>query len=359
MVRTSRPDTPETIQAAVELGVQKSLEGGVVAVGDIIGSPGSGPTTAGLAALSRSPLEGVGFLEHFGIGAHTAPALAQLNRLAEELPEMGFPGMGSRGRTGIRAGLQPHAPNTVSIRVYRHAARLAGRLGLPLATHLAETPEERRFVAEGDGPQRAFLEQLGIWDDAELEHIGQGRHPIEHLEPVLETTGMLLAHVNDIPETDAGRLIEKLARWGASVVYCPRASVYFGAAGRLGPHRYREMLDAGVNVCLGTDSIINLDTPGRISPLDDARLLHRRDGADARTLLAMLTTGGARALGLDPAKYTFRVGGALDGLVAVPISGGNDDPAAAVLASESAPRLLIGPRSAGRAGSTGRSIRGV
>lgn len=331
MVRESRPCEPTAIHAAIRLGVQRSLAGGVVAVGDILGAAKGMPTTAGLAALCESPLSGVGFIELFGIGTRTRGAIATLTSLVRELAA--WP-PGAR----IRPGLQPHAPNTVSLPLYEACASAAARDDLPISTHLAETPEERTFIADGQGPQRDLLEALGIWDESELAHIGKGAHPVDHLAGVLARTRMLVAHVNDA--TDGA--IATLSRSGASVAYCPRASAYFGAPARLGPHRFRDMLDAGVNVCLGTDSIINLDTPDRISPLDDARLLARTTDTPVRTLLAMMTINGAHALGLDPARYAFTVGHPIAGIVGVHIGAGfGTDPAVAVLAEQTPPELLL------------------
>lgn len=333
MIRTERPTAPGEIDEAIRLGARLSLAGGVVAVGDILGAAGGRPTTAGLGTLAVSPLRGVGFVECFGIGSRTASGVRALDSLAEELRSgchglpckpcerpggQGLP-FGPNGGTHFvgefRAGLQPHAPNTVSLGLYRHCVELAGRLNLPLATHLAETAEERLFIAEGRGPQRELLERLGIWDDRECAHIGHGKSPVAHLAGVLGSAPFLVAHVNDADDA----AIDTLARTNTSVAYCPRASAYFDAPGRLGPHRYREMLRAGVNVCLGTDSIVNLDTPGRISVLDDARLLRRRDGVDGRTLIKMMTTNGAAALGLDPAGFLLKQGGRPFGVVAVPV----------------------------------------
>ncbi len=336
----ARPIEGERIRDAVASGVGKSLAGGVVAVGDILGAAGGRPCTAGLAALARSPLEGVGFVEFFGIGARAAEGAQALHAIVRELAA--WP-PGAR----IRPGLHPHAPNTVSLPVYEEAAALAERDGLPISTHLAETPEERAFVGAGTGPQRDLLESMGIWDDAELAHIGRGLHPVAHLAPVLARTPFVVAHVNDADD-DA---IATLARTRASVAYCPRASAYFGAPSRTGPHRFRDMLDGGVNICLGTDSIINLDTPDRITPLDDARLLARTTGTDPRMLIAMMTTRGALALGLDAGRYRFTRepgsesppgGHPIAGLVAVPVGrAGRDDPAAAVLAERTPPELLF------------------
>jgi cytosine/adenosine deaminase-related metal-dependent hydrolase len=65
------------------------------------------------------------------------------------------------------------------------------------------------------------------------------------------------------------------------------------------------MLEAGVNVCLGTDSIV---CHGTLGVIDEMRRLHARDAADPATLLAMGTSNGARALGYDGDAATFEAG---------------------------------------------------
>ena len=230
--------------------------------------------------------------------------------------------------------MQPHAPYSVSARAY---ADLAGLLPAhtPRSTHVAETLAEREFIARGTGPQRDFLHTLGVWDETILESLGRGESPIRHLEPVLRSPGSpwLLAHGNDTSEDD----IRVLAESGASVAFCPRSHRYFGHLRDLPPHRWPDMLEAGVVTCLGTDSIVNLDTPDRITPLDDARLLARegRDAARPETLLRMITSNPARALGLEPGEFDFGTG-VLAGLVE--ISGARS--LADVFASERAPSLL-------------------
>lgn len=327
MIRRDRPATPKAIEASIRRGAELTLAGGVIAVGDILGAAGGQPCTDGLAVLADSPLRGVGFVEFFGIGNRAAEAIRAIDAVAPRLAGLGSP--------RLRAGLQPHAPNTVSIPVYRRCVDLARTHGFPLATHLAETPEERRFIAEAAGPQRDLLERLGVWDNAELDHVGRGRRPVAHLAGVVQGWPFLVAHVNDADDA----AIETLAKAGTSVAYCPRASEYFGAPGVFGPHRYREMLDAGVNVCLGTDSIVNLDTHDRISVLDDARFLFHRDRVAPRTLIAMMTTRGAAALGMNPDAFRFTPGGELAGLVAVPIRG-DQPPGEALFAGNGLPETL-------------------
>jgi cytosine/adenosine deaminase-related metal-dependent hydrolase len=246
----------------------------------------------------------------------------------------------------VRLGLQPHAPNTVDLRLYEWAVERARALGLPLATHLAETMVVRRFVMEGAGPQREFLERLGLWDASVLDHIGRGVAPVEHLEPVLAAGRFVVAHVNDADDA----AIERLAGTGTSVAYCPRASTYFGAERVFGPHRYRDMLEAGVNVALGTDSIVNLPAADvercGISVLDDMRLLWRRDKTDPCVLLAMATVNGARALGLPESWFSLGQPGRLAGLVAVRVetTPRDEDPVTRALESASPGKLLFGAK---------------
>jgi cytosine/adenosine deaminase-related metal-dependent hydrolase len=302
--------------------------GGVVAVGDIAGAPLGRPCLVPLEALRSTPLKGTSFLEFFAIGT------------GEERAQKAVSGAVANAAADphVRFGLQPHAPTTVALSTYRWALKEYGR-GLRFTTHLAETPEEHEFIAQARGPQREFLERLGLWDDRMLEEIGRGRTPVEHMAAVLAEAPFLCAHVNDCSDGD----LRILAGTPTSVAYCPRASDYFGAHEHFGPHRYRDMLAAGINVCLGTDSIINLP-PGtdRLSPLDEARFLYRRDRTDPVTLLKMATINGARALGLDESRFAFHVGSQLAGVLAVPFTPTPGlTPLASTLRGESPPELLV------------------
>jgi cytosine/adenosine deaminase-related metal-dependent hydrolase len=310
-VRTNRRTNELDIAQSVRDGLALSLAGGVVAVGDIAGAALGRPTLAPFHTLREGLGLGVSFVEFFSIGRGEAPARERISQLLHTNRQaFGTP------VEGVRPGIQPHAPTTVSRATFRWLLdQIAPHV--PLCTHLAETAEERTFIREGRGPQREFLESLGLWDDSMLAELGQGLSPVAHLAPVLEARPMLCAHVNDAGDGD----LAILSRTRASVAYCPRASAYFGAHERFGPHRYRDMLAAGINVCLGTDSVINLPSPcARLSTWDEARLLRQRDGTDAVILLRMATTHGARALGLDPALFTFSPG-PLAGLAAVPLPG--------------------------------------
>ena len=341
IIRTERKTQDSQIRQVVAMGIQASLAGGTIAVGDIAGAPMGRITDAPAHELARSPLIGVSYSEFFGIGTTAPAAIKKIDHyLAAIYPQS----LADLANSGIKIGLQPHAPNTVDLSVYRWVAAAARARSMPLSTHLAETPEEREFIAQGTGPQRTFLERFGIWHDSILDHIAKGNHPIEHLATVLESdehdSPFLVAHVNDAMDaTDTA--IDILAATNTSVAYCPRASAYFGADHHFGPHRYRDMLAGGVNVCVGTDSIVNLDTPDRISILDEMRLLARRDGTDPITLLQMATTNGAKALGLDDSAFTLTPGNHPLGLLAIPVESGQPDPWQGAMQSNKPPEWVF------------------
>jgi cytosine/adenosine deaminase-related metal-dependent hydrolase len=319
-IRTARAPGDEAIAASVDQGIALSLAGGSAAVGDIAGARSTVP----LRRLRAAGLRGVSFVEVIELRRAPAEAAAALRDLAGGLAR-------ERGPGHVRHGLTPHAPWTCPVEVYRAAVKT----GLPLATHLAESPEEVEFLRTGGGAMGRFFERLGL--PAGSRAAG-GAHPIDRLSGVLHARPWVAAHVI---QAEPGH-IDVLAASGTSVVYCPRAAEYF-RHDRDRPHRYRDMLARGVNVALGTDGLPCLDTPDRISVLDEMRRLHRRDGADPVLLLRMATTAGAAALGLDPALFTLRPG-PIAGLIGVPFDPASPvDPLEQALRRDDPPAWLAGP----------------
>lgn len=339
MVRDGRRDEPDQIAEAVRQGCDLLKRGGVSLVGDIAGAPMGQPSLIPFEILAESGLGGVSYLEFFAIGTRTQSSVDRIRDLLEATPV--------KRRREIRLGLQPHAPNTVAPEAYLAAGKLAERFDLPLITHLAESAEERQFVAEGAGPQLELIQRLGIWDERSTAVFGKGSSPVQHLSAVLAGFDMSAVHVNQCSDDD----LNLLALTNTPVVYCPRASEYFGAANSFGPHRYQEMMDRGITVALGTDSIINLPpeevaTTG-LSPLAEARLLYRRDKADPRLLLRMMTTSGARVLCEPETRILFSEGAAPAGIIAVEAIGAGD-PLHRVMSSDASPRWVAGADSFSR-----------
>jgi cytosine/adenosine deaminase-related metal-dependent hydrolase len=321
LVRRERHTDDERIAESVRRGIESSLLNGVVAVADIAGSAGGQPRLAPFEELTRSALWGTSYLEFFAIGTREAEGLERIEEAVEE-------GVRRVRRPRMGLGISPHAPSTVSLKGYMKAAEMANRYNLRLMTHLAETPQEHEFIAQGSGPHRALLEQIGIWSDDLLRSVGKGLTPTEYLKDVLGYGKFIAVHCNDLSDRDIGILLDTRT----SVAFCPRASAYFGVDETFGEHRYRELLFCGVRLGLGTDSIINLwqesavgEVDARqgaspvypISILDEMRLVYRRDALRAITVLGMATMDAAVVLGIDPIHFTFKRGADIAGVVAV------------------------------------------
>jgi cytosine/adenosine deaminase-related metal-dependent hydrolase len=282
MVAAGRPIDDDGNARAVRRGVELSREAGVGCVGDIAYFP------AAIRARQRTGLAGVSYLEVFGLGSRQAERIEQTQA---RLQTLRFAAPAGGGLERVVVGLSPHAPYSAADEVYRWATKMSEEHAYRLCTHAAESREELQFLRDGSGPLADHLRSYGC-SDADIAAVARGLHPIDHLEPALRRGRLLLVHCNYIEDAH----IHRIRKHGASVAYCPVASECFGHQG----HRYRDMLAAGVNVCLGTDSIV-CQPPADAQPqplgiLPQMRRLYRRDGTDPDVLLAMATVNGMRAL---------------------------------------------------------------
>ncbi len=227
--------------------------------------------------------------------------------------------------TGLRPGLFPHAPYSVSARLFGEAARLAGARGWPLATHASECPEETELFVRGTG----LL--------ARVRRLAGGRPlPVKGLTPVewLDRAGALgprtaLVHMTHATDAD----IALVASRGAAVVSCPRSASFFGE----GPPDLRRFLGAGVPVGLGTDSPAS---GGSVSLLEEMRALAAvQPGLSPREILLMATEGGARALGLGGRSGVLAPSARAD--VAALRTAGAGDPLAAWLDEDARIELVM------------------
>lgn len=293
-----RPGTDAQVAAAVQQGAAMSHAAGVGVIGDIAVWPND---LAAAEALRRSPLRGVSFVEMLGRDEALEPRLTHMKQLALAHDEY----------DRVRVGLQPHAVFSTAPAVYQTSAELARDTGIAVTTHLAETRDELQFVARGTGPIREYCKRRNNWNESWLADYGRGQSPVHWMKHYLQQAHWLVAHCNYVDDND----IELLAKTSASVAYCPVASEYFGHR----RHRYREMIEAGINVCLGTDSILCQpdDQPQPMGIVPQMRHLYQRDRTDPRVLLKMATINGCHALDIDVPCATLQPGAPAD-LVSVP-----------------------------------------
>ncbi len=213
-------------------------------------------------------------------------------------------------------GLSPHAPYSTVPELLRAAAAVSQRRHWWVSTHVAESEAEFEMFMYRRGPMFDWLQR-----DRDTDDCGLGS-PIQHLaKHGLISPRFLAVHANYLWHGDA----PLLAARGASVVHCPQSHAYFG-------HRRfprEELESAGVNLCLGTDSLASTRTrKGQsisLSMFDEMQAFQSRDdGTKAETILARATVNSARALGLQGQAGELCVDGWAD-LIAIP---GSPAPAA-------------------------------
>lgn len=280
------------------LGARQLLESGVTTVVDIAAVPELLPEVR-----EATPLRVISCLEMTGLrsGRPAEPVLGAALGLAARL---------NAGRGG--GGLSPHAPYSTTARLVTLAAQAARDRGLPLTLHAAESVEEFSMFMHRRGPMYAWLAP-----QRDMSDCGLGS-PVSHLARC-DALGprSLLAHVNYLWDPDARLLGES----GTSVVHCPQSHAYFGHL------RFpREALElAGVNVCLGTDSLLSTRVKGRTLPrlsvFDELRAFAgNAPGLAPARVLHYATANTARALGLAGQRGELRPGADAD-LIAIPFSG--------------------------------------
>jgi 5-methylthioadenosine/S-adenosylhomocysteine deaminase len=183
----------------------------------------------------------------------------------------------------ITPAFAPHAPYTVSPEHIAETARAAIALNAPITMHLAEAPSEVEFV----------------WERYEAT-------PIEHVAATgLFQARVIGAHMVQLTPAD----IALVAQQGVGAVHNPTSNMKLGA----GIAPVTAMINAGVNVGLGTDGAASNNDLDMFEEIRLAALLHKLKAADptaipAGTALAMATSMGARAVGLGETTGQLLVG---------------------------------------------------
>lgn len=297
----------QTATGAVGRGIAQCLRYGVTTVGDITRRPG-----LTRAELLSSPLRVVSFGEVVGMAGRR-----------EVLPGLLDAAVGGPATDRLRPGVSPHAPYSIDADGYRRCLTAARGHNLPLTTHLAESADEAMFLSDHAGPFRQLWDRLGAWEEGATGRFDGG--PVRYAASLglLDYAPVALAHVNYCDDDE----LALLTRSRASVVYCPRTHAYFGHP----PHRWRDMLAAGIDVAVGTDSCAS--SPD-LNMVDDLRLLHRiRPDVPAELLWQLATVRGARALGLKTSVGSLTPGKLAD-LAVFPAG---EDPLREILESAALP----------------------
>ncbi len=191
----------------------------------------------------------------------------------------------------VRVTLAPHAPYTVSDEPLRRVRVYSDELDVPVHIHVHETAEEITRSHE----------TFGVRPLRRLAHLG------------LVNPQLVAVHMTQLDERD----LEVAAASGLNVVHCPESNLKLAS----GFCPVARLLDAGVNVALGTDGAASNNDLDMIGEMRTAALLAKGVAGDASAVdvdqvLRMATLNGARALGLAEETGSLVTGKSAD-MVAV------------------------------------------
>lgn len=240
---------------------------------------------------------------------------AEVIALTEQLAEQ------YRGDPQVRIGFAPHAPYTCTPEFLRDVRDRSVAHDIPIHTHVSESEAEiAQITAEHGTTPGEYLASLGFFDATV-----HAAHCV-HLTP-----GELATFVQT----------------GTSISHNPVSNLKLGN----GIAPFPEMLDSGVKVALGTDSVASNNSLDMFEELKHATILHRGARKDPAAVVAadslrVATSGGAEAIGF-PDSGRLEVGKFAD-VVAVDLTGTS----AAPLAPEQLVSFLVYT-------ATGRDVRNV
>ena len=177
----------------------------------------------------------------------------------------------------------PHAPYTCDEAYFRHISDQAKEKGIGIHVHLSESVSEIEQMKEKYGCTPIELaDKNGLFD-----------------------VPCIAAHCVQVSDED----IEIMAKKGVSVVTNPASNMKLGN----GFAPVQKMLDAGINVCLGTDGAASNNSLNMFHELSLLTLIHKGTAKTPQCISAaegvkIATINGAKALGLENEIGSIEVG---------------------------------------------------
>jgi cytosine/adenosine deaminase-related metal-dependent hydrolase len=229
-----------------------------------------------------TPLRVISFLEMTGIHAQR-DSNEPLRETVEKIDSLSHP--------RCSASLSPHAPYSTLPELLRSSAKTARERNWRITTHIAESDQEFEMFMHARGKMFNWLRR----NNRDHSDCGHGS-PVTHLaRNGMLGENLLAIHANLLVPSDA----ELLGRHRVHVVHCPRSHDYF----KHPPFPRRQLADAGINLCLGTDSLATVRKIGREKlELNLFREMRQLAAADKTIspaeIIRMATVNGAKALGM-------------------------------------------------------------
>ena len=181
----------------------------------------------------------------------------------------------------------PHAPYSCMADYLQKLTASARDRGIGQTIHLSESQAEMDSIRkEHAATPIAYVDSLGVFD-----------------------VPVIAAHCVYATDEDIRLMAEK----GVSVALCPKSNMKLGN----GFAPAQKLLDAGINVCLGTDGCGSNNSLNMFSEMNAAALVYK--GAERRAqcvsaaeVLKMATVNGAKAIGREGELGVIREGALAD-----------------------------------------------
>lgn len=252
----------EFVRDGVELALLEMLSGGTTCFADMYFFPDA--TARAVAESGLRAWVGMVVLDQPTVWANTPDEYLRKGLAVRDQ---------FRGHPRLTLGFAPHAPYTVSDQTLAQIRVLADELDTQISMHVHETAQEIADACRQDG-----------------------RRPLGRLDALgLLTPQLLAVHMTDLTPAE----IDQLAKRGANVVHCAKSNLKLAS----GFCPVTRLLDAGVNVALGTDGAASNNDLDMWGEMRTVALLSKGAGQQADALpatrvLRMATLNGAMALGL-------------------------------------------------------------
>ena len=283
-VVNKRNATDEVIQDAIARAEKEMIEGGIVAVGDISNVPDT------FLQKSKGHLRYYTFIEMFDF-LQAQDADREFDKYKAVYDQL-------RLAEGSQKSVVPHAPYSVSTKLYKKINDANAPKGITVSIHNQETQPEQDLFLKGKGDFYDFYGKFGIsLESFKPNHQTSIHSALSNLNPKNRT---LFVHNTLTSKAD----IEAAHQWSRNVFWatCPNANLYI--ENRLPSYQF--FMDTNARVTIGTDS---LTSNWQLSILEEMKTIQRfQSYISFETLLQWATLNGAQALGFEDTLGSLEIG---------------------------------------------------
>ncbi len=259
----------DSVRAASELAFAEMIRNGVTCVHDMYWHYMATIDLAeeiGFRLISGPPITGIGNPDFDEMINDTRNALEQI-----------------KGHHFVHPIVQAHSTYTTTPKMMHKVYEFKQEYGVPFTTHASE-------------------------NQAEVDNVYEqyGKTPIELLQSYnLLDSDTILAHCVKLQDHEIALLGES----HTNIVHCPESNLKLGC----GIARIADMIEAGVNICIGTDGPASNNDLDLLGEIKTAALLQKGYYENPQVLttiqaMEMGTINGAKAYGLDKKLGSLKVG---------------------------------------------------